>query len=344
MISPSVNRIFQTVMLVMFTATLFAQADSSRYYFQKGLEEKNNKRYAVADKLFDKAIKFSPGNIETYIEKGRVNLEMRKLYDAQLAFNEAYKIDPGNEEAIRQLTDIYFNNRQYNKALEFAEKCKSCKYVDFIRGMVYYNTEDYGQAMTSLEKAVKMDPANATAAYTLARTYLELEQEKKAIPSYLNAIALDSSRSNWIYELGLIYYNQGNYQNAIQFFEKAASAGYNKGNDFVENLGFAQLYAVRTDQGLATLQTIMDRKPNNKELIGNIASALYETKQYDNALAYYEKLLHLNPNDASALYMAGMTFQQKGEKEKGQKICDKAISMDPSLAKNRQKKDLPMGL
>jgi hypothetical protein len=39
-----------------------------------------------------------------------------------------------------------------------------------------------------------------------------------------------------------------------------------------------------------------------------------------------------------------MVFQKKGQKEKGQKICDKAIEMDPSLAKNRQKKDVPMGL
>jgi hypothetical protein len=42
--------------------------------------------------------------------------------------------------------------------------------------------------------------------------------------------------------------------------------------------------------------------------------------------------------------MAGMSFQKKGQKEKGQKICDKAIEMDPSLARYRQKKDMSMGL
>jgi hypothetical protein len=55
-------------------------------------------------------------------------------------------------------------------------------------------------------------------------------------------------------------------------------------------------------------------------------------------------LLELNPKDATSLFMAGMVFQKKGEKEKGQKICDKAIEMDPSLTRNRQKKDIPMGL
>jgi tetratricopeptide (TPR) repeat protein len=71
---------------------------------------------------------------------------------------------------------------------------------------------------------------------------------------------------------------------------------------------------------------------------------MYSTKRYENAIDYYEKLLTINPKDARSLFMAGMTFQKMGQKEKGQKICDKAIEMDPSLAKNRQKKDMPMGL
>jgi hypothetical protein len=41
--------------------------------------------------------------------------------------------------------------------------------------------------------------------------------------------------------------------------------------------------------------------------------------------------------------MIGMSFQKKGEKEKGQLLCDKAIAMDPSLESKRQKK-MNMGM
>ena len=171
-----------------------------------------------------------------------------------------------------------------------------------------------------------------------------LENEKAAIPQYQNAVTLEPTRSSWIYELGLIYYNQEDYKNALKCFNSAADAGYSKSNDYYENVGFAQLYTGDTQNGIQTLNELLRRKPNNKELINNIAYAMYETKRYDDALIYFQKLLELNPKDASSLYMAGMTFQKKGEKDKGQKICDKAIEMDPSLAKNRQKKDIPMGL
>jgi len=43
------------------------------------------------------------------------------------------------------------------------------------------------------------------------------------------------------------------------------------------------------------------------------------------------------------LYMIGMCYQKKGEKDKGVRLCDKAIEMDPSLASLKQKK-LDMGL
>jgi hypothetical protein len=39
--------------------------------------------------------------------------------------------------------------------------------------------------------------------------------------------------------------------------------------------------------------------------------------------------------------MIGMSFQKKGEKEKGMALCDKAIQLDPSLQNLKQKKELP---
>jgi hypothetical protein len=49
----------------------------------------------------------------------------------------------------------------------------------------------------------------------------------------------------------------------------------------------------------------------------------------------------MDEKNASALYMIGMSFQKKGETEKGRMLCDKAIEMDPSLQSLKQKKSLP---
>src|SRR5690349_25004872 len=101
----------------------FSQStDSSRFYFNNGIEENNARLYAVAAKDFDKAIKLNPNFIEAYIANGKANLEMRRIFDAVNNFSRAYELDPKNNEVIKELTSLYFNNRQFQKAIEFAEK------------------------------------------------------------------------------------------------------------------------------------------------------------------------------------------------------------------------------
>jgi len=331
------------IIFLCFPASLLSQnIDSAGYYFKKGTEAKDARLFAVAGKNFDKAIHLNQNYTEAFIENGRVNQDMRKVDAAMANFTRAYELQPGNNEVVKELSSLYFNNRQFQKAIDLAQKCTSCPEADRILGMSYYNLEDFGKAVNFLQKAIIKNDRDAESAYTLGRTYLELENEKNAIPQFQRAIELEPLRNVWMYELGLIYYSQDNYKSALKYFIMAGDAGYNKTNDFYENMGFAQLYTGDTQNGVKTLTEIIQRKPNNRELLNNIAQAMYDTKHYDEAVSYYEKLLTINPKDASSLFMAGMTFQKKGDKEKGQKICDKAIEMDPSLASHRQKKELPM--
>ena len=269
---------------------------------------------------------------------------MSRGYEAGQYFNKAYELQPSNSTVIEQLMLFNFNNGQSQKAIALAQQCVSCAQVEKVLGMSYYKAEDYGKAQKYLSTAIQKNSKDAQATYTLGRTYLELENEKKAIPLFEKAIALEPEKNNWMNELGLIYYNQSDYKNAVKYFNMAVEAGLVKNNDFMENLAFAQLYTGDADNAMKNLNTILEKKPNNTQLMNDIAFAMYSTKRYEGAIEYYQKLLTVNPKDASSLFMAGMTFQKMGQKEKGQKICDKAIEMDPSLAKNRQKQDMPMGL
>jgi hypothetical protein len=45
--------------------------------------------------------------------------------------------------------------------------------------------------------------------------------------------------------------------------------------------------------------------------------------------------------DSRALYQAGLNFIKKGNKDKGQQMCDRAININPSLASLRHEKKMP---
>lgn len=331
--------------LVVLTAThSFSQADSARFYFNKGMDEQTAKRYLVSSKYFDKAIQFDSKYTDAYIENGKVNLAMRKLWPAQQNFEKANELQPENQVAIKELAAIYFNNRQFQKATDLAQRCKGCLEADRIMAMSSYQMEDFSKAAQWLEKYLAKNPNDAEATYTLGRSYLELEDFRNAIRYYQKALTLDPSKAAWMYELGLQLYNSNDYPNAKKYFLMAGEAGYPKSNDYYENLGFAYIVTGEVENGLKNLTIVLSRKPNNKELLNDIAQALYQARHFEEALGYYQKLLELNAKDANALYMAGITFQKMGQKERGIGMCDEAIKLDPSLAKNRQKKGDQFGL
>ena len=332
--------------LALVHISCFAMAynqDSAFYYFEKGMEEKTARRFLVASGHFENAIQHNPKYTAAYIENGLVNKEMRRTDASKQNFLKAYELDNFHEVAIKELVQLYYSYRQYQNAINFAQKCNTCENKDKIIAMSYYQLEDYGKAEKLLLNLVAKDPKDAETFYTLARTYLEMGLEGKAIPCYEKALQIDNSQSKWHFELGLIYYNTDNYKNAVISFNKAAENGFIRSNDFNENLGFSYLYTGDYDNGEKLLKEIMARKPGDKELIRDIAQAFYDRKMYDKCLDYCQILMEMDMKDGKALYQAGLCFQKKGQKEKGQQMCDKAIELDPSLAGKRHKKEI-MGL
>lgn len=332
-----------TVLAAFLFSHTFSQTDSAKYYLEAGNTKFESGLYNAAQKDYEKAILFNPSYTEAYIANGKADLKASRVYQAGQNFNKAYELEPANKEVISLLLEWNFNNHQNRKAIEFAEKC-GCDDADRMIGISYYRMEDYGKAESYLSRVLKKNPKDAEAAYALGRVYMELDNPRLTLQYYQMAVDADPSRSNWQYELALLYYNVNDYKHSLKCFESALSAGYRADNDFLENMGFCQLYAGEADSAMKTLKTLMERKPNNQALLSDIAFAMYSTKRYQGAVDFYEKALTIDPKDAKSLYMAGMSFQKMGQKEKGQAICDKAIQMDPSLAKNRHKKEMPTGL
>ncbi len=318
--------------------------DSAQFYFTKGIEEKTAKRYLTASQCFEKATVFNNSYTEAYIENGYVNLEMHKTDQAKASFTKAYELQPTNPVSIKELANLYFDYRQWDKAIEFASKCTDCANSDRIIGMSQYEKEDYAQAEKYLLRYISKSPNDAQATYTLARTYLDAEMYAKAVPYFEKAVKMNPEKNTWAYELGLLYYNNNNFKSASLAFENAAAHGYPESNDFNENYGYALLYSGNFEKGEERMMAVYKKKPN-KEIYRDVASALYDLKQYDRALDYCQKLLEMDANDGKALYQAGLTFQKMGQKEKGQAMCDQAIKIDPSLESLRTKKmDLSGGL
>ncbi|TAL40358.1 MAG: tetratricopeptide repeat protein, partial [Chitinophagaceae bacterium] len=331
---------------VAIATAAFGQVDSADFFYQKGLKEKELGRKLEMWKNFDKAYKYNPNDKAIVTELANVLLDLKKYGQAREMFKNLEKMGDNSVALYKQLMDLSFNTKQFDDALVYAQKLKTADpaaKVNFYAGKIHYDRDNYGEAIKCLQVAQKEETQNAEVPYLIARSYADMMNYKLSIPYFLKAIELDTTKNNWVYELGLICYAMNADKDALKYILLAADRGYKRDNDYMENLGIAYLNVGNLNEGLGILKEILAKKPSDMNLLNMIAEGYYYSGKFTEAIDYWDQVLTYDKTNAQALYMIGLSYQKKGEKDKGMALCDKAIEMDPSLAVYKQKKSM-MGL
>jgi tetratricopeptide (TPR) repeat protein len=323
-----------------------AQSDSAAVYLQKGLTEKERGRRLESLKQFEKAYAFNRQDKAVVSELAAAYLDLKRYGLAREKFLQLESMGDRTDSTYRQLMLLSFNMRQFDDAIKYAgllKKADPAAKTAFYSGKAYYEKEDLGNAIRFLEAAAKEDPTNAEIPYTVARAYADMQNFKAAIPHFQKAVQLNPTNTRWIYEMALIYYGMNDDANSLKYMVEAGEKGYKKDNEYLQNLATAYINAGKPTEGIATLQEVLQRRPSDLGVLEALADACYGAKRYDDAIGYYDALLKANERNAEALYMMGMSYQKKGDKQRGTAMCDQAIKMDPSLQHLKQKKEMPVG-
>lgn len=337
------HKILLAGLSLALSTTIFAQSDSSAFFYQKGLEEKAKGRQLESMKQLEKAYSYNRNDRQITGELAASYLGLRRYGQARDKFLQLEKMGDNSDSTYRQLMLLSFNTRQWDETIKYAsllKKVKPSEQTAYYLGKSFYEKEDLGNGIKYLNIAATENPQNAEIPYTVARAYADMFNYKQSVEYFQKAIALNPTQSRWIYEMALIYYAIPDEQNSLKYMIEAGEKGYKKDNEYLTNLSTAYLNAGKPEEGIALLKDLLAKRPSDISILNSLAEAYYDTKKYDDAINYYDQLLALDKNNATALYMIGMSFQKKGEKEKGMALCDKAIQMDPSLQNLKQKKEI----
>ncbi len=308
--------------------------DSSAFYYQKGMAEKDSRLYMVAFNDLQKSTFFKGDNVDAQRALGLTSLELKKYDNAEIAFQKVEEIKKDDAVAIENLANLYFWTHQWPQAIEYAKKAQQLnagKNWNYIIGKCYYQQEDYGNSFKYLQAAAKDDTANAEIPYLQARSFVDMNNYKAAIAFFKRAIQLDSTKFQWTYECALTYATIPDDKSAIQYYLLAAQKGYKTDNDYWENLSDSYIAVGQPEKGVELMLKVLEKKPADLVLLYSVADAYYHLKKYQEAIDYWDKILFYDKDNAKALYMIGMAYQKKGDTDKGRQLCDKAIEMDPSL-------------
>ncbi|HMZ45749.1 MAG TPA: DUF2989 domain-containing protein [Chitinophagaceae bacterium] len=346
----TMKHLFILIVVCFTSATSFANSnsinnnsDSANYYYAKAKESRSQRKVFDAEKFFQKALEFDANNDEIRIEFAEYYIEMRKYALATIQYRTILKDNPTHKIALPKYIGLCFLQRKWVEVIKNGEIALTnnikVENINFMMGKSYYEEEDYGKARKYLTTQFKQNPKHKETVILLGRVYIEMSMYNDAIAMYKQAIESNPDDYEILYEIGLLYSAQNNDREAVKYFEMAADKGIKQDLAFLQNLGMAYL-SFNIPKGVEVLNKVLEKKPGDVEILTQIAQAYYKAQDYGTAYELYFKIFENDNSNAKALYMAGVSLIRKGDKNRGTKLCDKAIAMEPKLGELRSQKSV----
>jgi len=189
--------------------------------------------------------------------------------------------------------------------------------------------KDWKNTLTISQAAIQVHPSSVSVQSTYAGAYLELiktETNPRVKQKYWNHIIqacetivrIRPDHTQTWYNLGAIYFEQGDYIKAEKAFDKHLSL---KQGDRQTYLGIADLYLVR---GLYPVtikyyKQYIEKYPDDADAVSRLGIIYMDfLKNPKQALTYFIKSLEIDSTQSEIWKRAGLIYQQMGKREKAE--------------------------
>lgn len=127
--------------------------DGYQGYFFDAIREKSIENYDKAIEILQKCKEIQPENPVTYFELGKNYLAQKKYKEAFENFEITSKMDPKNRWAWVGMYDVCYETRDYNRAIGIVEKLVEFKedYKEDLTSL-YMNTKQYDKALVLINE------------------------------------------------------------------------------------------------------------------------------------------------------------------------------------------------
>ncbi len=301
--------------------------------------------------------------IETTLKAGNTN--PKELDKTLKDYQKEFKKDP---KALVALGNILAMNKDYDHANAVADaviaKFKNYGDAYILKGDIYAMQDNGGEAATWYGQCMTMDPKNPQGYISYSNVYRKIDPAASA--DALNKLREINPNYPIEAEAGHNFFSAGQYEKAYEYFTKAkpstleeytfyeyAFTAYilNKKDESL-NLCDAgiqkypkdaamQILALRSavdlekyDVALQHANVIMstDSIKKNSSILSYYGMALAGNKQYDEAIAQYQKALEMKADDPKPLQYISEAYKSMGNEDKALEYNQQYMDKNPNAA------------
>lgn len=257
------------------------------FHFSRGRLMEASGHFLQAERLYREALNYDPNSSNLLTELAEAYLRNNRVNEAVQAFEKSVQVNKGNLRAYKKLGAIYLSIFEQERNRQRIPKEDTLK-----------------KTIRTFESIIRLAPKDSNAYLVVARLYRYLGKPSKAIEILKNSLQIIPSSEETLTLLGRLYMDQNQIAEAIQLFENALKINSNSPMLLLQT-GLAYQQLGDHQKAAEIFRRGLDDGPNSQFLRKNLAAALMDQGQIDEAETEYLKVVKKDPKDGEAFLGLG---------------------------------------
>lgn len=292
----------------------------AQVYYEQG-------KYDLADNDYRKMISLKEGDIMGYMGIGRNANAQKRYEDAIKQFDYVNKLEPSYSSAYSFRAESYIGLKKYNEAIDDVITALGIDQDD----KAFYELQTladsaFAQTVTKLKVQKLKEPNESSWPYDLGIVYEKTDRYAKAIQYYKESLTIESNKET-ANRISNCYDEIGDYDKALEYCDQAIALDSTQTNylyfkaNILDNAG-------RSEEAIKIMDSYIEQNPEEyfpyyrrgwfKDHLGKI----------DDAIEDYTMAITLQPNDAYQYLNRGVLYLQKGDRQAADNDFKQVILLD----------------
>ena len=301
--------------------------DDSRLYNARAQVYYEQKKYELADKDYQKMIALKEGDVMGYMGIGRNANAQKRYEDAIKQFDYVNKLEQNYSSAYSFRAESYMGLKKYNEAIDDVITALSIDGDQKAFFELQTLADSAFDATVAKLKVQKLkEPTESSWAYDLGIVYEIADKYNKAIACYKESLDKEAN-SVTADRISRCYYELGNYDKALEFCDQAIALDSTE-TDYILFKASILDNAGRSKEAIKTISAYISSNPDDSFGYYRRGWIKDHSGDVEGALEDYTMAITLQPNYAYAYMNRGILYRLKGESAKAEDDFKQVVRLD----------------
>ena len=234
-------------------------------------------------------------------------------------------------EGQKEKLNYFIKNTQYESALKVAkdilvlDQSDSTSYQ--IVGKIYSLLNSPRQAIENFIRAIELNPKCNLNYISISQSFSAIGENEKGISYLEKGIKIVGNDPLIFYNLGIIYQNNQNWDQAEVNFHKAIKLKpYFP--DALNNLGNVYYKKMDYERSAYYIKRSIKQNNNSSMAFHNLANTQRSMGMYKEAIIFYKNALEINPEQIESINALGLTYYDIFENKSGIECFKSILEID----------------